>query len=146
MVQATVKLKSNGPASWSARGYRLTKGASINITNPADIRYFQSVPKCLVSIVRGEMPKAPPVEEPDEDEDDDVDLGDPGDPDAPADGLYSEADLKKQTKQELVNIGESDFGLQLNANDKKDDLVKAIMAAHEESADDDSDADGGAEE
>ena len=138
MVAAKVSIKSSGPATYSARGYSFTRGSSRVISKPEDIRYFQNVGGLSVEIIQGQMPRKPPTLPPPARDDDDLEVtGDP-DPSGEATGAYSEHDLAPQTKASIVELAESEFGVKLNPNDPKKDLIDKFLAAQAEAIQGDS--------
>lgn len=150
-LKASVKLSSRGPKSFNSmgrRGLSLKQGQVVYLTKPSQIRALRSNPMFVVSIVEGKLPpeapaKPPVVEEEDEDEEDEEEAGTPSpadDDEAAVDAGFSEADLKKQTKSELVALGAGEFDLELDSGLKKSELVKAILDA-QASGDDEGDDD-----
>jgi hypothetical protein len=130
MVKAKVQLNARGPCAFHGRGRRLSKGESIIVTDPVDIRYFQMQGEFSVTVLEGSMPKVPRVESVETfDDDDDVDL-ESEDPNGPVEPSYTRNDLAKQNKPQLVELGNS-FGLELTMDVSKSAMVDAIIDAQQ---------------
>lgn len=119
MVKAAVTLK--GSATHMGRGRRIVRGDVLVVTDPADIRYYQTTAGFDVKILEGSMPKAPKLEDaPGEDSE-----PEPLKPE-PAKPAYDRAELNKQPKARLVAIGK-ELGLTLATGLSKAVMVETII-------------------
>ena len=122
MAKAKVKLAKS--ASFSDRaGNNWKQGDQRVVTDEGDIRYYQCQSEFVVTMMKEVAPKKPaPVAPPADDDDDDEDTS------------YTEADLKKQSKSALVEIG-VEMDLDLDSDLKKGEMISAILGAQSEAGD-----------
>lgn len=90
------------------------KGQSRTLTKSDEIEYYRRQSEFVVTDLAAPKAKAAPASPP------------PSDDDAPK---LTEAELAKHTKAELVEFGADEFGLDLNPDDRKDDLIAQILEA-----------------
>lgn len=126
MAKARITLNDSGPLTYHGGGYDLERGQSIVTTKDEDIIHFSTQPGFTVDMLEGDKPKAVTDESADEEEE--AADSEDGDTDEEAvDGKLSLKDLKKQSKQSLLQLAE-ERGVKADNSMKVADIIKALLA------------------
>lgn len=142
--QATIKLNQSkkGPLTHTGfKGRVINKGTSFTTTNPEEAAYYEAQPGFSVDYKKGKRakPKEEEPEEPverDESDADEESNGDEGEEDegeesdarpTAVSGRYERADLKRMSKQALLELIKDDKKLPLKKRDAKDAGKKEII-------------------
>lgn len=135
--QATIKLgpSKRGPLTHTGfKGRVMTKGEDFTTTNPEEAAYYEAQPGFSVEYKKGSKRKpkeeAPeePVEEPvkahAEEESSDEDEGEDDEESPEVKGAYEKRDLKKMSKEALLELIKNDRDLPLKVRDVPRDAGK----------------------
>jgi hypothetical protein len=152
MFQATIKLapSKKGPSTHTGfKGRVISKGESFTTTSPEEAAYYEAQSGFSVVMKKGRLRSRPKEEEPEEPVADESEESDESDDDAADDdesdgdeeerepevkGAYEKRDLKKMTKEALLELIKNDRDLPLKVRDVpknagKREIIDMILEA-----------------
>jgi hypothetical protein len=144
--QATIKLgpSKKGPLTHTGfKGRVLKKGESFTTTNPEEASYYEAQPGFSVTLKKGKLRSKPQEEEPVErDEETSDDGAEEEERPSEVTGGYERADLKKMSKQALLDLIKGDKQLPLKKRDVpaeagKKEIIDMILDAQKGGSEED---------